>query len=315
MYVKFYHPGHQLWSITDKGYVDVRVSVEVSSKERRFSAVRLNRNSKKASIMPDTTTADRVNTSIVQRHETKDDANGYLSFYREPQDSSVLANNTKNIHQTGLENFPQKTMEIGDQAIVSGLRVCQLADKSTQPYAPDHLYEIVDMDEHNEPIDIDLPIKHCCPVYPNCECAKTMEAQMMVTFQLANKRLQMALQNGTKEDITYFEGLMDKCSVWLNSWKTRGIDNNNVQEGSVILSFTCTSREALNTLWKSWITGQLKSDLEGMFLPLFESQYPHANVSIVTQMCSHQYLRYWEQLVTEKRECSTMSIYRVLCVL
>ena len=139
-----------------------------------------------------------------------------------------------------------------------------------------------------------------CPSSAECFCTGCLEAQIFQTLQLANKKLQMSIVGGSSEDVSNLIKVIDRCFDWLNFLKTRGTDNFDVRLGCVILSFNCDSPEALDFLWQRWITGQLTSELQEIFLPLFEMQYPNSKVSIITRMCSHQYLRYRNKLVAEK---------------
>ena len=143
-------------------------------------------------------------------------------------------------------------------------------------------------------------VTRSCPSSPDCECTVCLEAQILQTLKIANKKLQMAIISGNGEEASNLTKVIDRCFDWLHFLKTRGIDNCDVHLGCVILNFNCESPEALDILWKRWITGQLTSELQAIFLPLFEMQYPNSKVSIVTKMCSHQYLRYWKKLAAEK---------------
>ena len=143
----------------------------------------------------------------------------------------------------------------------------------------------------------------CCHSSPEDRCTSHMAAQIHDIFEIAHVRPQKVTVSGNLQESPMYRPVVNDCIALLKSLKSLDIDNEYVHKGCVILGFTCKNTKALDVLWRQWITGQLKTQLEDIFLPFFQSQYPHSTVRIVVRMCSHQYLRYWKKLATEKGGC------------
>ena len=135
----------------------------------------------------------------------------------------------------------------------------------------------------------------------------SLENKMFEVCISAAEKLQKAVQNENHEDIACFTEVIDKCYKWLSMPTDRGCTLGNVENGSILLSFICETTEALGFLWKYWITGQMESDLETVFSPLFVSQYPHCKITLQVRICSHQYLRYWTKLDARRGESTNVT--------
>ena len=144
--------------------------------------------------------------------------------------------------------------------------------------------------------DADSKVLDRCSTSPKCMCTIRLEKQILDTLELANQKLQESVQAGNIQEASDYARLVDLCFGWLKSLREQGICGCGVRQGCVLLSFKCESTNALDTLWHRWLSGQLKSELEEIFMPAFRLSEPDTKVIISVRMCSHQYLHYWSKL-------------------
>ena len=135
---------------------------------------------------------------------------------------------------------------------------------------------------------------------PNCTCITELEVRIYRIMKTAFERLDVSTEQGNLEEASSWTCVINECFSWLERLKTAGVVPCGVRRGCVLLNVICKNREALDILWNRWVTGTIKLQLEEIFIPFFESEYPQPKVNIEIRICSHQYLRYWEKLDGEK---------------
>ena len=134
-----------------------------------------------------------------------------------------------------------------------------------------------------------------------------LEHKMLDVCISATEKLDKTLQEENREDIAYFSQIIETWHKWLSTRTNRGSTLGSVKNGSILLGFICETTEALDFLWNDWITGQMKSELEEVFSPLFVSQYPNWKITLQVRICSHQYLRYWTKLDARRSESTNIT--------
>ena len=234
-------------------------------------------------------------STLIGGRENPGDNNNSTTVVKKPANNLITdCEDFMDIDESGATTAVRTISDVRNQPFLTSPAHSENRPPAATQYPNNYIMEGSNFSHVDNP-----SITRCCTSSPECTCTGCLEAQILQTLQLANKQLQTAIINRNNEEISELTKVIDRCFDWLKSLKTRGVDVSDVHLGCVILNFNCESPEALDTLWQRWITGQLTSELQEIFLPLFEMQYPNSKVSLVTRMCSHQYLRYRKRLTAE----------------